>query len=506
MQRNVLQYLENSAKSFPGKIAFADEKNEITFSELKKCAMQVGTAISNKVEDINTPIAILVDRNVQSLIGFMGILYSGNYYVPIDKKMPQKRMESVFEQLNPSLILYGSKDSELLNDFSKYNLANIDSMYSLENGLAINEEELYRRINKVLDIDPVYIIFTSGTTGVPKGIVIPHKNVIDFTDWMASTCEINNDNVMGNQAPFYFDLSVKDIYLTLKCSATTYILSKKMLSFPIVLVDYLNEKKINTLIWATSAFHLVASSNVFSKKVPKYIKKVILGGEALLAKQLNIWVENVPDAQYINLYGPTEVTVDCTYYKINKRFKDYEKIPIGIPCENKEILLLDENLNRVKNGEIGEICVRGTGVARGYYNDKEKTNSAFIQNPLNPNYMDYIYKTGDLGRIGEDGLLYYESRKDDQVKHMGYRIELGEIERALNSFEKIKIAVCVYSSEDDKIICAYDGDTGEDEIINHIKEMVPKYMYPNTFKKLESIPYSSNGKVDRKKIREYLGL
>lgn len=502
MQRNVLEYLENSAHKFPDKIAYTDEQVKISFSELKMYAMQLGTQISEFVENINSPIAILVDRNVQSLIGFMGILYSGNFYVPIDNKMPLNRMKSVFEQLNPKLILYGKNDAEIINNFEDYRVLEIDNSYSVNNDRKIEENTLKNRVSKVLDIDPVYVIFTSGTTGIPKGIVISHRSVIDFIDWMANTCEISDENVMGNQAPFYFDLSVKDIYLTLKCSGTMHILPKKMLSFPILLIDYLNENNINTLIWATSAFHLVANSNVFSKKIPKYIKKVILGGEALLAKQLNIWRNALPNVQYINLYGPTEVTVDCTYYKIDREFKDYEKIPIGIPCENKEIILLDEKLNRVSKGEIGEICVRGVGLARGYYCDEEKTKQVFIQNPLNSNYPDIIYKTGDLGRIGEDDLIYYESRKDDQIKHMGYRIEMGEIERALNSFEKIKIAICIYLDVDDKIVCVYEGEATESEIVNHIKSMIPKYMYPNRFVKLNKMLYNSNGKVDRVKIRQ----
>lgn len=500
MQKNVLEYLENSARNFPNKIAYSDENAEITFGRLQEVSKQIGTKIAQRVNKVNSPIAILVDRNIESLIYFMGILYSGNFYVPIDSKMPIKRMEAVFSQLNPSLILYSANDKDVVSNFEEYDVMELENSQNILQTIDDNLLESCRK--KILDVDPVYVIFTSGSTGTPKGIVISHRSVIDFVDWMAKACDFSQNDVMANQAPFYFDLSVKDIYLTLKCGATTHILSKKMLMFPMLLVDYLNKKEVTTLIWATSAFHLVANSGVLNKTLPNYLKKVILGGEALLAKQLNIWRKAMPNVQYINLYGPTEVTVDCTYYKIQKDFMDHEAIPIGIACENKQVLLLDEKLKAVQTGEVGEICVRGTGLAKGYYNDTEKTKNAFIQNPLNPYYPDIIYRTGDLGRIGEDGMIYFETRKDGQIKHMGYRIEMGEIERALNSFEKIKSAVCIFKKEEDKIVCVYEGDATDAEIVNHIKELVPKYMYPNKFLKLDLMPYNANGKVDRVKLKE----
>lgn len=499
MQRNVLEYLEESAKRFPNKIAYTDENVEVTFSEFKNKAQSVAMQILNKIDDLNSPIAVLVDRNVDSLINFMGVLYSANFYVPIDNKMPLQRIEKVLEQLNPSLIIYGNKDESLATNFDdKYKLLQT----SFDNSIEVDEEKLNTRINKVLDIDPVYVIFTSGSTGVPKGIVIAHRNVIDFTDWMTKTCGFTSDDVMANQAPFYFDLSVKDIYVTMKMGATMHILSRKQLMFPIVLINYLNEKKVTSLIWATSAFNLISNSKVLESSVPNYVNKVILGGEALLAKHLNAWKKALPNVKYINLYGPTEVTVDCTYYIVDREYSDEEAVPIGVACENKEVMLLDENLNLVEDGTPGEICVRGTGLAKGYYADDEKTNAAFIQNPLNKYYRDIIYRTGDVGIKNADGLIVFQSRKDGQIKHMGYRIEIGEIERAINSFDKIESAICLYDEVTDKIVCIYEGNTDSKEIISHVQNIIPKYMYPNIIKQVEKMPYNANGKIDRVKLKE----
>lgn len=503
MQKNVLEYLEDTVKKFPDKIAYTDENTKVTFLEFKNKSQSVAMKILNAIDDLNSPIAVFVDRNVDSLINFVGVLYSANFYVPIDNKMPLQRIEKVLEQLNPSLIICSKKDDLIVNKFkNRYKVITNDC----EEKNQIDNHKLEMRIKKILDIDPIYVIFTSGTTGIPKGIVIAHRNVIDFIDWMAKTCEYRSEDILANQAPFYFDLSVKDIYITMKMGATMHILSKKQLMFPIKLINYLNEKKVTSLNWATSAFNFIANSKIFESFIPNYINKVIVGGEVLHAKHLNAWKKVLPKAKYINLYGPTEVTVDCTYYIVDREYLDDETVPIGVACENKEIMILDENLKMVENGKTGEICVRGTGVAKGYYNDEKKTNDVFIQNPFNTYYKDIIYKTGDIGIKNEDGLIFFKARKDDQIKHMGYRIEIGEIERTINSFEKIDLGICFFDEELDKIICIYEGKASSKEIIEYIKDIIPKYMFPNVISKVEKMIYNANGKIDRTKMKEnYFG-
>ena len=508
MQVNVLEYLNNSVAKYPKKISFADDERSINYADFAKSAKLVAHSIINTTQFINNPIMVLVDRNVDSLVGLFGVLYSGNYYVPVDNKMPKARILSIFSQVNPLCILYTGNDELLAKEIAEntnINILNVSKIIDNINSLEIDdifENCLKGRTNKILDVDPTYIIFTSGSTGIPKGIVISHRSVIDFTDWMTNTFGFTENDIMANQAPFYFDLSVKDIYTTIKNGATTYILSRKTLMFPPLLVDFINEKAVTSLIWATSAFNLVANSKIFDKKVLKNVNKVILGGEALLAKHLNTWKKANPNIQYVNLYGPTEVTVDCTYYKIDKDFKDDEAVPIGKACENKEVFILNNENKLAPIGEIGEICVRGTGLAKGYFGNFEKTNEVFIQNPLNDKYPDIIYKTGDLGYLNEEKNIVFCSRKDGQIKHQGYRIELGEIERAINSNDKINSAFCFYDSIKDKIVCIFEGICSDDELIKFVSNLIPKYMFPNRIIRLDKMPYNANGKIDRVSVKE----
>lgn len=499
LQKNVLDYLEQSAARFPDKPAFTDENEVFTFDRLLSSARSLGCALAERCPQHNRPVAVLIDHTAANLASFMGVLYSGNYYVPIDSQMPPARMQSIFETLSPAALIYTAATETIAQSMADFcplleDKAGFDHL--------ADDDVLAARRAAVLDIDPVYAIFTSGSTGTPKGIVICHRSVIDFAEWMAAAGEFTDRDILGNQAPFYFDLSVKDIYLTLKCGATTHIIPKKDFLFPTLLMDFLEEKGVTALVWATSAFHLVANSGILEKKSLPRLRTAILGGEALQAKQLNCWRAAMPQAKYINLYGPTEVTVDCTWYPIEREFADTEMIPIGRACANKEVFLLDQDLKPVPVGEPGELCVRGMGLARGYFGAWDKTQAAFIQDPRNPNYPDLIYRTGDIAVMDEDGLFTFLTRRDGQIKHMGYRIELGEIETALNSIPSIQETACFFDQEKDRIHCVYTGEEESKVIAKTARAILPRYMVPNLYHQVEAMPHNANGKIDRPKLKE----
>ena len=499
MQQNVLEYLKASVARFPQKLAFTDEREELTFAELDLRSRALGTYIAQSIKTVNRPVAVLVERSAAAVAAFMGVLQSGNFYVPIESQMPPARIREILEQLQPAALIYTEDTKTPVPE-----LYGFCPVISAEDGFSTqpDDELLNSKTSGIIDIDPAYIMFTSGSTGVPKGIVISHYSIIDFTDWMADTLGYTENEVMANQIPFFFDPSVKDIYLTMKCGATTHIIPKKLFMFPLPLINFIKEKKATALNWSTAAFHMVANSKALEKSVPQTVRKIVVGGETMYAKHLNIWRRALPDAMYVNAYGPAEVTVDCTYYIIDREYEDHEAIPIGITCRNKEVMLLDEDLNPVPVGEVGEICVRGGGLSLGYYGDTEKTDAAFVQNPHCPWYRDTLYRTGDMGQMRKDGLIMFLTRHDGQIKHSGYRIELGEIETALSAFTEIREQACFFDKERDKIVCAYSGTATQDSIIGFLKNLLPKYMYPNIFRHMESLPRTSNGKIDRVKLKE----
>ncbi len=499
-QRNVFDYFLASARRLPDKPALCDEKESDTFAQLLDKALRVGSFLHRRYGSINRPVAVGVERSVKSFACLQGVLACGNYYVPVDLTMPRERMERVFQQLRPLCFLCPAEQREKLLPLEK-----LCPLEDMDAALAEKPEEeavLAALRSRVLDVDPAYVLFTSGSTGLPKGIAVTHRGLMDFTEWLAEIEDCTEQDVFANQSPFYFDTSVKDMYLTLKCGATTHILSKKLFLFPKLLMDSLWEKQVTTLHWATSAFHLVAASGVLEKRVPETLRTVVMGGEALQAKQLNRWRRALPRVRYINMYGPTEVTVDCAYYPIEREFSDQETIPIGRACANMEVFLLDEQLRPVPDGTPGEICVRGGGLAKGYIGEWGKTRSAFIQDPRNPDYPDRIYRTGDLGVINETGDLIFLSRLDSQIKHMGYRIELGEIETALAAISSVEEAVCLFDREKDRILCVYAGGEEPAALECALLSRLPKYMLPNEYYRLEEgLPHNANGKLDRQNLK-----
>ena len=501
MITNILSYLENSANKWFDKTAIADDKNSLTFSQWNQLSRNIGTAIIQKTSSsLRKPVLVFVDRRIEGLVGFMGVVQSGNFYVPIDCKMPDQRVKLISDVLNPiAAITVTSADEKILDliNFSGVHLRYDDVINTSE------DKQLLADIREqMIDTDPVYSIFTSGSTGVPKGVVIAQRGMIDLAEWLVNTFNFSENDALGNQTPFYFDGSVKDICICLKSGATLNIIGKKYFTFPKLIIPFLNERKITAILWATSAIVLIGNSDILSVNLPQHLRLITFAGEAMPAKQLKVWMNKLSNAKYVNLYGPTEITVDCTYYEVDRDFDDDEFIPIGKACHNKGILVFNDDNELVKVGETGELCVRGTGVALGYYNNKEKTQEVFVQNPLHDLYEDKIYRTGDIVKYNDLGEIEFVSRKDFQIKHKGNRIELGEIEVAINSISVVTNATCIFDQKNDKIVLFYTTLNNEElDIINLVKDKIPVYMFPEVIKHLKVMPYNMNGKIDRIELK-----
>lgn len=501
MVTNILDYLEQSAQRFSDKTAIADDKQALTFAQWHQYARNIGTAIAQATDKaLRKPVLVFVDRKIEGLVGFLGTTESGNFYVPIDCKMPDQRVRLIADVLSPvAAITVTAKDEKTLDliDFRGARLRYEEVITTAEDATLLDG---IRR--QMIDTDPVYSIFTSGSTGVPKGVIIPQRGMVDLAEWLVDTFHFTEQDALGNQTPFYFDGSVKDICICLKSGATLNVIGKKYFTFPKTLIPFLNERKITAILWATSAIVLIGNSDILSVALPEHLRLVTFAGEAMPAKQLKVWMQRLPDVKYVNLYGPTEITVDCTYYEVDREFGDDEFIPIGRECRNKQVLVFNDADRLVAPGEVGELCVRGTGVALGYYNNKEKTREVFVQNPLHDLYEDRIYRTGDLVKYNSCGELEFVSRKDFQIKHKGNRIEMGEIEVAVNSIAEVTNAACVFDQPNDKIVLYYTTQDGQEiDIINLVKDKIPVYMFPEVITHLQQMPYNMNGKIDRIELK-----
>lgn len=502
MSKNILEYLEHAKECFPKKTAFADVNSSCTYEELSARAGRIGTSLAKRVNP-RTPIPVFMEKSVDAVCLFMGIVSAGCFYVMLDTRQPKARLEQILNTLHAEVIVTVEEYRKSLEGISFS--GEICDLRELEQACA-DEQLLCEIREQSLDIDPLYGIFTSGSTGIPKGVVVAHRSVIDFIDCFTEVFKITSEDVIGNQAPWDFDVSVKDIYSTLKSGATMQIIPKPYFSFPTKLLDFLCERKVTTLIWAVSALCIITTLKGFDYKIPRDIRKVMFSGEMMPVKHLNLWRQALPEAVYVNLYGPTEITCNCTYYIIDREFQAGEVLPIGKPFPNEKVFLLDEENHLVeKKGEKGEICVSGTALALGYYNNGEQTARSFVQNPLNPWYPEMIYRTGDLGYYNERNELCFSTRKDFQIKHMGHRIELGEIESAAEKIGLIDRSCCIYDESAGKILMFYEGREDKKQIQKLLRDMLPAFMLPNRYVFMEHLPLTKNGKIDRKRLMQEHG-
>jgi len=497
-QINILEYLDNIVKKCPDKIAYANETVELSFKTVYDNARAIGTFLHNEGR-YKEPVVVFMRKHPDTIVAFLGVVYGGCFYVPIDNEMPRHRIELIFQNLKPRSVIC---DETTIDSIKGFDYDGAVYSYNEIIRTPVNQAVLDEIRDKAIDTDPIYIVFTSGSTGRPKGVVANHRSVIDYIETLSEVLQVSGDTVFGNQTPLYVDACLKEIYPTLKFGAKTYIIPKELFMFPIKLVEFLNKYKINTICWVVPALTLISGLGALDKVVPQYLHTIAFGSEVFPIKQFNMWRKALPNARFINLYGPTEATGMSCYYVVDREFALDEAIPIGRPFKNTEILLLTEDNRLAEKGEQGEICIRGTSLTMGYYNDFERTNEVFVQNPLNTMYPELIYRTGDIGKINERGELVFVSRKDYQIKHMGHRIELGEIEMVMNQMDGIQSAACIFDNDKKKIIMYYVGDVSKADAVNYCKEKLPRYMVPNLVEKLDVMPLTSNGKINRLALKE----
>lgn len=497
MQKNILEYLESTAPRLPKKIAYSDGTYDMDFETLLRESRSVGSALLSRGVS-RVPVAILMTKHPREIAAFYGCVYAGAFYVPLDPEMPAARMQTILENVGAAVMIVDEKGRKLAEklDFSGEVLS-YDALASCE----INTAALARVRERQIDTDPIYIVFTSGSTGTPKGVVACHRSVIDYTEALCEALGFSEDTVFANQTPLFFDAPLKELMPVIKYGATAYLVPKKNFLFPMSLCDFLNAHKINTVCWVVSALTMISSLGVLEKNPPKYLTTVAFGSEVFPRRQYDLWREALPNARFFNLYGPTEATGMSTYWAARDLTED-EVIPVGRPFQNTDLFLVKEDGTRAETGEVGEIYLRGTCVTMGYYNNPERTQEAFVQNPLQSAYPETVYRTGDLGYYNDKEELVFVCRRDAQIKHMGHRIELGEIEAAAARCEAVTRACCLYDKDAQRILLYYTGSINPDALVAFLKGYLPRYMMPAVCEALERMPLTPNGKLDRRALAQ----
>lgn len=484
--RTILDWLEEAARLSPEERAFDLPDRALTWAQVRDRAQCIGSRLSALIPQ-QTPVLILMEKSPDCICAMLGAVYAGCFYTPLDSSMPEARMRLIAQTLRPAAILYEERFCAIAQRIAgeAYPLSICDIPENVDAPLLKNRRKAH------IDSDLMYVLFTSGSTGVPKGVSITHRSVIDFVEWACEALRLPVGVRFGSQAPFYFDNSVLDIYCAMRMRGSLCLIPRGDFLFPRRLLSRLRESQIDTIFWVPSALTALARAEVLTPDCLPELKRVFFCGEVMPCATLNQWKCALPQADYVNMYGPTEITDVCSWYRVDREFEDTDALPIGYPCENTRIILID-----------GEICVSGTCLSAGYYNAPEKTAAAFVQNPMRPQIPEMIYKTGDLGCYNDRGELMFAGRRDSQIKRSGYRIELGEIECALQNGQGVELACCYYDAAREKIVAGYTGNVDEKSLKQALKASLPKYMLPDVLIKREKLPRTGSGKLDRIALKQ----
>ena len=519
----VQHYLDSTFQNYPNNIAVKCGKDEvISYKRLYHLSNKLANCLINIGITRQDRVAFCLKRSINSIVSINGILKADAIYVPIDHKSPIDRCRIIINDCTPKIIIcdewtvdtifeaisvFRKKPKIIIVGFTNKENKNLKNDFINQN--QIDEQSDGQHEYKNIDTDIAYILYTSGSTGIPKGVMISHLNIINYIEWAIDFLNISTNDKILSTAPFHFDMSTFDIYCSLKIGAVLNIAPDEFMLFPLKLFEFIEKEKITIWKGVSSLLMYIARSGLLNKYNIPTLHTILFGGENLHTKYLMEWMKAYPAKFFYNVYGPTEATGISTYHLVDKIPENSQEIiPIGKSYANSEVFLLNEDYTKTKNGDVGELCIKGSCLSMGYWNDQEKTVEVFMKNPLSKIHSERIYRTGDLAYMGKDSNYYFVGRKDNQVKYMGYRIDLEEIESALISIEEVK---------DTAVILAELEETGLKELVAFIEiektkskvnissELGKKllfYMVPKKFITDIHIPRTERGKIDRHKLNK----
>ena len=491
---NCLEFLEISAERFPDKNAFIDEKEAVTYAQLMDDSMRIGSALK-QYDLYKDPVVILMDaRHVPNLKATFGVLYAGCFYIPLDPTSPAERIQTIFEKLEPKLVIYDEKAVKLKDALSdKYRFVEYagltDTPVDMEYLEKVRDESNY--------FDLLFIMYTSGSTGVPKGVVHTHADLIEYSKFTKERYSFDENTVFGNQSPFFYANCLLDIYPPVYMGCTVYVMPASLLTFPKKMVEYLQVNKITELCMTPSSFNAIAEAGVLEPGCLPDLEYILPSGEIANWKAMSQWsvAANVK-GRFWNFYGSTEL-LSVALWLVERDFEAGDIVPSGYPYKCTHIIFLDEDGNEAKPGEKGEMLIHNPWTFSGYYKDPDRNASALVTDPLGTGTCETFFRTGDMGYINEYGELVVVGRKDNMIKHKGYRMELGEVEYAAKGVAEVDDCCCVLDKESGEIFLYYVGTAKESKVKTALKVILPKFAMPEHITQLEALPHNANGKADR---------
>ena len=492
----ILSRFEQTARSLPDKLAVDCENERYTFAELRSLAARLGTAVAVEQPRAGA-VGVLVRRGAATIAEFFAVVYAGSFYVPLYPDMPDHKLRTILDDAGIRVVLGAEEDRPLLE-----RIGLSGPFLTLADAVAEEAEA-----PEAGEDTPLYMVYTSGSTGKPKGVLKSHGAVISFIDAFSKTFELGPDEILGNQNPFFFDASAKDLYLMALMGATMEIIPSEKFIFPVRLLEYLNQRGVTYICWTPTALAIVTQLNTFKKVLPETLRKVLFVGEVFPIKQLHKWLTALPELRYVNLYGSSEIAGICCWYEIPRGTLP-EQLPMGVPLSNCRVWLHADEGFVIEPDVLGEVWIESSALALGYYGDPEKTAKTFCVEALPDGRTARVLKSGDLARYDRDGNLVFSSRSDFQIKHMGRRIELGEIEAAADTLTEVQRCCCLYNTAKNRIelFCELaPGAEADGKQIQHLlRERLSEYMLPSLVHILPEMPFNANGKIDRTRLKEFL--
>ena len=507
---NLGLFFEDIVKNAENKIALKYNEKNISYKELNILSNRIANFLKDQGTSKQDVVGIFNTKEPVGYATMLACLKLGVIYTNVDEENPKERLKKIFSTAQPKLLISDYYPNENIKETVRE--TQISLHYLQEEDLLDYDDQNLQDTHEITGANPAYIMFTSGSTGTPKGVLISHASIISFVDWSSDTYDIRNNDIFAQVSPIYFDNSVFDFYTALFSGASLAPIKKETLKNPLALVQAVDQLGCTIFFSVPSLLIYLATMKVLNKEIMKSIRIFTFGGEGYPKSELKKLYETYAlRARFINVYGPTEGTCICSSYEITQKdFNNLEDLPpLGKINKNFDYLILDENGKRVNMGETGELCLLGPNIGLGYYNDLERTNISFIANPLQKNYFEKIYLTGDLVHADENAILWFTGRKDNQIKHMGYRIELEEIENAINTLPFVSQSAVVYQrvhATYGKIIAfvATEDNVEENEIKKLLQDLLPVYMIPNIVEIRDYLPKNPNGKIDKVRLKNSL--